>query len=68
MTCTWIMQLLIKPCTRVELDSLMHSFQDNAIRDCSLEAIRLYNPDDPNSPRSADATIAVDLIQRTVCY
>ena len=48
----------------------MHSFQDNVIRDRSLEAIRLYNPnpEDPNSQGNTDATIAVDLIQRTVCY
>ena len=46
------------------------SFQDNVIRDRSLDAIRLYNPNlgDPNSNQeNADATLAVDAIQTAVC-
>ena len=44
-------------------------FQDDVIRDRSLDAIRLYNPDptNPNSEGNADATLAVNIIEETVC-
>ena len=53
------------------IDQISHKqlpLQDNVIRDRSLEAIRLYNPDpsNPNSEGNADATLAVDVIETTV--